>query len=183
VEARRAVAIDLNDSNALAALGTAYVIGGNPAAAMDCVERALVLNRNCASTHWVKAAVLRCWGRYAESRDEVYASLRLNPRDPVSPTTASLFPMSYYLEGKYEEAVESSKRCLASYPTYAAPRRFLVAALAQLGHADDAASELREFMAIAPIVFDVLVRSRPPYMSLGDQECLLAGLRKAGWRH
>jgi adenylate cyclase len=100
VEARRAVAIDPNDSNALAALGTAYVIGGNPAAAMDCAERALMLNRNCASTHWVKAAVLRCWGRYPESRDEVYASLRLNPRDPVSPTTTSLFPMSYYLEGK-----------------------------------------------------------------------------------
>jgi adenylate cyclase len=180
-EARRAVAIDPNDSTALAALGTAYGIGGNMDAAMSAAERALVLNRNCASSHWIRGAVLRYRRCYAECRADVAASLRLNPRDPMSATTASLLPMAWYEEGKYADAVEASRRCLADYPTYAAPRRFLVAALAQLGRRADAATELRDFMTAAPDVFRVMVRNRPPYMSPEDQGHLLEGIRKAGW--
>ena len=108
-------------------------------------------------------------------------SLRLNPHDPMSATVASLSAMSWYLEGKYDEAVEASRRCLADYPAYAAPRRFLVAALAQSGRREEAAAELREFVTKAPDVFNVMVRNRPPYMSPGDQEHLLDGIRKAGW--
>ena len=181
VEARQAVAIDPTDSTAQAMLGTAYGIGGNMDAAMVCAERAIGFNRNCAWTHWVKGAVLRYRGRHGECRDEVSTSLRLNPRDPMSATTASLSAMSWYLEGRYDEAVEASRRCLADYPAYAAPRRFLVAALAQSGRREEAAAELREFMTKAPDVFNVMVRNRPPYMSPGDQEHLLDGIRKAGW--
>jgi adenylate cyclase len=180
-EARKAVAIDPNDSTAHAMLGTSYGIGGKMDAAMVCAERALALNRNCAWTHWVKGAVLRYWGRHHECRDEVSTSLRLNPRDPMSATTASLSPMSWYLEGRYADAVEASLHCLTDYPAYAAPRRFLVAALAQLGRREEAAAELREFITIAPDVFNVMVRNRPPYMSPGDQGHMLEGIRKAGW--
>ena len=181
-KARRAVAIDPNDSSAMAALATSYGMGGNYVASMDHAERAIALNRNCASAHWEKAAGLRHLGRYAECRDEADASLRLNPRDPMSATTASLFPMSYYLEGKYPETVDATRRCLADYPAYAAPRRFLVAALAQLGRGEEPATELRDFMTTAPGVFNVMVRNRPPYMSHQDQEHLLDGVRKAGWQ-
>ena len=181
VEARQAVAIDPTDSTAQAMLGTAYGIWGNMDAAMVCAERAIGFNRNCAWTHWVKGAVLRYRGRHGECRDEVSTSLRLNPRDPMSATTASLSAMSWYLEGRYDEAVEASRRCLADYPAYAAPRRFLVAALAQSGRREEAAAELREFVTKAPDVFNVMVRNRPPYMSPGDQEHLLDGIRKAGW--
>lgn len=181
-EARRAVAIDPNDSTALAALGTAQGLGGNMDAAMGCAERALALNRNCASAHWVKGAALRYRGRYAECRDEVDASLRLNPRDPMTATTASLTPMSWYLEGNYAAAVKSSRRCLADYPAYTAPRRFLVAALGQLERPEYAATELRDFMTVAPDVFNVMVRNRPPYISPEDHEHLQEGLRKAGWQ-
>jgi adenylate cyclase len=181
VEARQAVAIDPTDSTAQAALGTAYAIGCNMDAAMICAERAIGLNRNCALTHWVKGSVLRYRGRHSECRDEVSTSLRLNPRDPMSATTASLSAMSWYLEGKYDEAVEASRRCLEDYPAYAAPRRFLVAALAQSGRLEEAAAELREFVTKAPGVFNVMIGNRPPYMSPGDQEHLLDGIRKAGW--
>ena len=181
VEARRAIAIDPTDSTAQAILGTAYGIGGSMDAAMVCAERAIGFNRNCAWAHWVKAAVLRYRGRHRECRDEVSMSLRLNPHDPMSATVASLSAMSWYLEGKYDEAVEASRRCLADYPAYAAPRRFLVAALAQSGRREEAAAELRDFVTKAPDVFNVMVRNRPPYMTRGDQEHLLDGIRKAGW--
>jgi adenylate cyclase len=100
----------------------------------------------------------------------------------MSATTASLSPMAWYLEGRYAEAVESSRHRLADYPAYAAPRRFLVAALAQLGRQEEAARELRDFIALAPDVFNVMVRNRPPYMSPDDQEHLVEGIRKAGWQ-
>lgn len=180
-EARRALAIDPNDTTALATLGSAHALNGNMDAAMVCAERALALNRNCAWTHWVKGAVLRYWRRYTESRAEVAASLRLNPRDPMSATTASLSAMAWYLEGKYSEAVDCSRQCLADYPDYAAPRRFLVAALAQLGRQDEAVEELQAFITKAPDVFNVMIRNRPPYMSPEDQGHLLEGIRKAGW--
>jgi adenylate cyclase len=182
VEARKAVSIDPNDSDALAALGAAFAIGGHVREAMGYGERALTLNRNCALAHWVKGSMLRVLGRHSECRDEALASLRLNPRDPISPINASLLSMSYYLEGKYADAVESSQRCLADYPTYAPPRRFLVAALGQLGHREEAAAELQEFLAVAPDVFEAMVRNRPPYMRPDDQAHLLDGFRKAGWQ-
>ena len=182
VEARKAVSIDPNDLDALAALGAAFAIGGHVREAMGYGERALTLNRNCALAHWVKGSMLRVLGRHSECRDEALASLRLNPRDPISPINASLLSMSYYLEGKYADAVESSQRCLADYPTYAPPRRFLVAALGQLGHREEAAAELQEFLAVAPDVFEAMVRNRPPYMRPDDQAHLLDGFRKAGWQ-
>ena len=106
---------------------------------------------------------------YAACRAHVAVSLRLNPRDPMNATTASLSPMAWYLEGKYPEAIESARRCLADFPAYAATRRFLVAALAQSGRQEEAAAELRDFMTLAPDVFRVMVRNRPPYMSPEDQ--------------
>ena len=118
---------------------------------------------------------------YAACRAHVAVSLRLNPRDPMNATTASLSPMAWYLEGKYPEAIESARRCLADFPAYAATRRFLVAALAQSGRQEEAAAELRDFMTLAPDVFRVMVRNRPPYMSQEDQGHLLEGIRKAGW--
>ncbi len=181
VEARRAVTIDPNDLTALAALGTVYGIGGNMDAAMTAAERALVLNRNCASSYWIRGAVLRYRRCYAACRAHVAVSLRLNPRDPMNATTASLSPMAWYLEGKYPEAIEFARRCLADFPAYAATRRFLVAALAQSGRLEEAAAELRDFMTLAPDVFMVMVRNRPPYMSQEDQGHLLEGIRKAGW--
>ena len=182
VESRKAVAIDPGDSDALAALGAAFAIGGQVREALEYGERALALNRNCALAHWVKGSMLRVLGRHRECRDEALASLRLNPRDPISPINASLLSMSYYLEGKYAEAAEASRRCLADYPTYAPPRRFLVAALGQLGHREEATAELQEFLTVAPDVFDTMVRNRPPYMSPDDQAHMLDGFRKAGWQ-
>ena len=80
------------------------------------------------------------------------------------------------------EAVEAAQRCLADHPAYHAPRRFLVAALGQLGREDEGAAALREWLTVAPDVFEVMVRNRPPYVRVSDHEQLLDGLRKVGWQ-
>ena len=89
---------------------------------------------------------------------------------------------SFYFERNYAASVDAARRCLANYPNYAAPRRWLTAALGQLSRREEAASSLRDWVAVTPGVFDVVVRNRLPYMPPDNHEHMLDGLRKAGWR-
>ena len=182
VEARKAIAIDPNDSEAQEILAQAFVWQGNLEAALDRVERALVLNRNSASATGLKGAILTYSDRCSEGRELLLASLRLNPRDPASAMVGGTLAASYYIERGYAQALEAARRCLADHPAYHAPRRFLVAALGQLGREDEGAAALREWLTVAPYVFEVMVRNRPPYVRVIDHEQLLDGLRKVGWQ-
>jgi adenylate cyclase len=181
VEARKAVAIDPNDSEAQNALALAFFVAGNFDAALDCAEQALALNRNSAAAHGQKGAILTFSGRCAEGRDELYQSLRLNPRDPASPIVVGGITRSFYFDRNYAEAVAEGRRCLAKYPGYVAPRRWLVAALGQLGRREEAEAALRDWLAFVPNGLDAVVHSRFPYMRTDDYEHMLDGLRKAGW--
>ncbi len=182
VEARNAVAIDTNDSEAQNALALAFFVSGNFDAALDCVDKALALNRNSAAAHGQKGAILTFSGHCPEGRDELYASLRLNPRDPSSHIVAGGITRSFYFERNYAASIVAARRCLDTYPAYVAPRRWLVAALGQLGRREEAETALRDWMATTPGEFDVVACNRLPYMPSADHEHMLDGLRKAGWQ-
>ena len=169
-------------SEAQNALALAFFVTGNFGSALECADHALTLNHNSAGAHGRRGAILTFSGRCAEGRDELYFSLRLNPRDPASPVAAGGITRSFYFERNYAASVEAARRCLANYPAYAAPRRWLTAALGQLGRREEAASSLRDWVAVTPGVFDVVVRNRLPYMPPDNHEHMLDGLRKAGWQ-
>ena len=116
VEARKAVAIDPNDSEAQNALALAFFVTGNFDSALECADHALTLNHNSAGAHGRRGAILTFSGRCAEGRDELYFSLRLNPRDPASPVAAGGITRSFYFERNYAASVEAARRCLANYP-------------------------------------------------------------------
>ena len=180
--ARKAVMLDPNDAEARIVLAMAFVPAGDMDAALDNVDRALALNRNSAAAHEMRGGTLVYTGRYAEGRDEALVALRINPRDPASVMASNIIVASYYLEGDYAAAVETARRSLASHPSSSMPRRYLVAALGQLGRLEEAAVALSDWLATAPNLFHAVVRNRPPYVSAADQEHLLDGLRKAGWQ-
>ena len=181
-DARRAVDLDPNDSEAQSALGAALAVGGDLHAALICANRALAINRNSASGYWVRGASLVYLARWEEGRSVVLTSLRLNPREAGSPQAASALIASYYFERDYAAAIEMAERYLADYPDYAAPRRLIAAALAQLGCREEAAQALEEAIRRSPDVFELFVRKRPPYYRQEDHELVLEGLRLAGWR-
>jgi hypothetical protein len=79
-------------------------------------------------------------------------------------------------------AIAAARRCLAAYPSYAAMRRWLVAALGQLGKTEEATAMLQEFLAVAPAAFDNSVRNRRPWNRPEDHEHMLDGLPKASWQ-
>jgi adenylate cyclase len=182
VEARKALAIDPDVSDAHKMLAQAFVWAGKTDAALDRLGAALTLNRNSAAAIGLKGAILTHSGRYADGRNELLMSLRLNPRDPAGPMVRTAIAASYYFEGNYAKAIEAAWNSLSDHPAYASPRRFLVAALGQLGRKDEAAAALTEWLEVAPEVLEVIVRNLPPYMRPEDQEHLLDGLRKAGWQ-
>ena len=181
MEARRAVEIDPNDSEAHSALGIAFISAGNLPGTLDCAERALRLNQNSALGHSQRAVSLMYSGRQAEARSEASVSLRLNPHGLISQYAATQFAGTYYLEGNYEAAIDAARRCLDTHPMYTPPRRYLVTALGQLGRREEAAEALRDWLAVAPGVFDNVVRNRPPYVLPEDHAHILEGMRKAGW--
>jgi hypothetical protein len=109
-------------------------------------------------------------------------SLRLNPRDPGSAMAASNVTGSYFVEGNYAATVDSARRYLAEYPAHHVPRRHLVAALGLLGRQEEAEAALSEWLAAAPGLIDMVVRSRPPYTRPEDHALVVEGMRKAGWK-
>jgi adenylate cyclase len=177
-EARKAITIDPDDPTARIAMAGALLMGGNYSAALEHADRALVLNRNSAAAFRSRASALVLMGQCPEGRADALTSLRLNPRDPLGAVTVGLIAASYYREGDYQSTVEVVRRGSPQYPDLAIPRRYLVAALGQLGLNEEAAAALRELQTKWPSNF----RSRPAYLSREHYEHMLEGLRKAGWQ-
>jgi adenylate cyclase len=181
-EARKAIAIDPNDSEGHAMLACALAYTGNLGVVSDCAERALALNRNSALGHIVRGVSWVHAARLAEGRDDLLLSLRLDPRSPLAAAVLGTVAGSYYFEGNYIGAVEIARRCVAAYPSHGSVRRFLVAALGQLGKTEEAREALREFSTVAPDAFDSTVRHPRPWFRPEHYEHMLDGLRKAGWQ-
>jgi adenylate cyclase len=90
--------------------------------------------------------------------------------------------VGYYFSGAYGDAVEAAEHAIRSFPEYPVPYRWLAAALGQLGRTQQAEEVLEKATAIAPAMFDVYDRRRPPWVRQEDHAHILEGLRKAGWR-
>jgi tetratricopeptide (TPR) repeat protein len=107
--------------------------------------------------------------------------MRLNPFG--SPFHLGNMARAHYLTGEYEAAVAVAQQVRRSTPNFPAPHVTLMAALGQLGRAEEARAVLAEalerfgdsirfFMSPPPNV----VRERRPE----DGEHVIDGLRKAG---
>jgi adenylate cyclase len=180
-EARSAIALDPNDSEGHAMLGFAFTFAGNHRANRECAQRALMLNRNSALGHLTSGVNWIVSGRCSEGRAECLMALRLDPHSPVAAATLGSIATSYFFEADYPAAIEAAQRCLADYPSYAPPRRILVAALGQTDRLSEAAAELQKFQEASPDVFTAWVANRLPWFRPEDQEHIREGLRKAGW--
>ena len=152
--ARTAVALDPQDAETHAVLGMAFLAVGNLGASLASAEYGSTLNQNSALSHAVRCGALIWSERYEEGRDECSIVLRLDPRSPMAAAALGTVAASFYLERDYIGTVDTAHRCLAAYPAHAAVRRWLIAALGQLGRREEAAVALQELMVVAPDVFD-----------------------------
>jgi len=89
---------------------------------------------------------------------------------------------SLYFSGDYAAAAETLQRNIRENPNHPLAYRWLAASLGQLGRVEQAKEALEKTIAIAPISFNMHVRSRAPWLRPEDHAHMLEGLRKAGWQ-
>ena len=138
-------------------------------------ETALRLNPNDADA-WSNLADLRVMeGRGTEAVACVEKAFRLNPHPPS--TYFWDLGQAQYAAGQYEAAVNTLRND-ATYRT--GSRRFLAAALAQLGQLDKARKEARLFLTRHPHFRISYWAETQPFRNLSMLERFVEGYRKAG---
>ena len=108
--------------------------------------------------------VLIFTGRMAEGRQALRFFERLSPHDASIAMAHRWIAISYYFERDYERCVVAARRQLSAHPDYAGTRRWLAAALGQLGRTEEARAALEQVIAQSPGEFDVHARNRVPWM-------------------
>jgi adenylate cyclase len=182
VVAQRAVALDPADANAHSALAELLGRLGDHDAGLAEARRALAISPNLADAYVRLAASLTYSGRYQEGLEAVNRGIRLDPRNPRLYVTTQLIAIVHYFLRDYASAVETAEQATRLYPDFPSIHIWLAAALAQAGRQPEGRDVLRKAAAMAPRLFDVYVRARPPWFRPEDHEHMLDGLRKAGWQ-
>jgi tetratricopeptide (TPR) repeat protein len=174
---------------------------------MASAKTAVELDPENSGAHWVLAFVLLYERRWEESAREFEISLRLNPNDADA---WAVFADLKVMEGRGAEAVSCVERALRLNPSgpyywdlgqaqYAAgqyeaaikslrneatyrtgSRRFLAAALAQLGRLEEAREEARLFLARNPHFRISYWVETQPFRDLATRDRMVEGYRKAG---
>src|SRR6266446_7336140 len=160
--ARRAVALDGANADALSCLGWALQARGELAGALAEIEQALAMSPNLAVAHWHRGAVLIFLGRPKEGLASIDTSIRLDPRNPFSVIRLLNITCGLYFLGAYEATVDAAGRLIRSYPDFPMVYRWSAAALAQLGRNTEAKDALDKATNLAPDAFNMYVRNRVP---------------------
>jgi adenylate cyclase len=137
--ARHALAMGRDDPDALRLAGpTLAVLGGELAAAMSALDRAITLNPNSAQA-WRESGVVNC---FANRPDAAIAAaqhaMRLSPLDPLGHNFKWVLGFGLMLAGRYQEAMEWVDRSLHDLPEHHPAIRGKVALCGYLGRAEEA---------------------------------------------
>jgi len=178
VLARRAVVLDGADAEARSRLANALYRQGDYEGGLAEAERALTISPNLADAHGEKGAILIFSGRPKEGVTVLERCIRLDPGR--SALRLNQIALGLYFSRNYGAAVEAAKDAIRSYPDYPNTYRWLAAALGQLDRIDEAKGALEKAIAIAPVAFNMYIRTRPPWMRPEDHAHMLGGLHKAG---
>ena len=175
VNARKAVSLDSADPAAHSVLGFVLMNEAMLDEAEEELQLALRLNPNDANAWFILSDLRVMEGRGLEAVACSERSLALNPQ----PLAAYywLLGQAQYAAGQFEAAVKTLRR-EETYRT--GSRRILAAALAELGHIEEAQAEGRMFMVANPhFTIDHWVKTQP-FRDLKTRDLFVEGYRKAG---
>ncbi|HEV2547214.1 MAG TPA: tetratricopeptide repeat protein, partial [Stellaceae bacterium] len=179
--ARQALSLGPTDAIAHSRVGLALTLRGDYAGGLAEGLTALSINPNLAVGHGELGTTLLFSGRPREAIDALLEALRRDPFDPARFVRLSHIALAHYYLREYDDAVDTAKTTIRSYPDHPWSYRYLAAALGQLGRIGEARAALQKAIAISPKSFDMHVRNRTPWVRPEDYEHMLEGLRKAGW--
>jgi TolB-like protein len=148
--------------------------------ALELYDRSLSLNPNSAQAHALRGWTLATAGRSDEAMASLLHALQLSPLDPEAFFTMAGMGCAYMMTGRFEEALDWTRRALRERPTFGPALRFHAICLAELGRIEEARATVARLLELEPNLSVSILRERVP---IGDPKLLdffLAGLRKAG---
>ncbi len=174
--AKRAVALDGNLAIGHARLGWLHLADGNHDDAVAELERAIAIDPNDADSHHWLGEALNYSGEPDRALGIVETAMRLSPH-----VHGAHLGHSYFLLGRYDDAVAALNEGKARAPGFPISYVFLAVVYVELGRADDARAEIANLLGIIPSLTVGIVSARwIGYRSDTHQDRFLDHLRKAG---
>jgi adenylate cyclase len=148
--AEQAAALSGDDPLILTVLGAVHTFVRNYGTARVLIERALVLDPNCAWA-WSRLAWIENYeDRPAKAIENFERALRLSPLDPMNFNNYAGIASAHAVAQDYEQAVTFYRRALQEQPHAAWIYRNLAGALAGAGRAEEARLAFAEMMRHYP---------------------------------
>ena len=177
--ARRAVELDDNDPWAYMALGFLAWVGRQTNEAVRQFRAALDLNPNFAAAYGWVGWTLVVDGQTEQGLEHLQQAIRMSPRDPLNCFFfAGSSAGSYYLAGRYGEAINYGRQAVQLRPEIIGGHRILCASLAQAGQIEEAKAVLATLRQLHPGISVAWIKQSVPYGWPMQQ--FLEGMRKAG---
>jgi adenylate cyclase len=145
------------------------------------LDRALILNPNCAHAWLVRGYVSVRQNRPEPALDAFQRALRLSPLDPLGFATTAGIALAHLAAERYAAAIEWADRSSRESPRYTPSLRNKVIALAHLGRIAEARAALERELELHPGLTIAAVRGM--YAATLAPELLavfVEGYRKAG---
>jgi adenylate cyclase len=176
--AQKSLAMDQSNDIAHSVLASIYAIKRQYDKALPEAERAVALNPNGSEAYYFLAGIVGCSGNWAESVSYIQMSIRLNPL----PTASKYYMLgrSYFMLGKYDEAVVELKNALQKDPNFIVSYIYLAECFSSMGRNEEAAAAAKEVLRLNP-KFSVEAHAKTlPYKDEADVQKEVVALRKAG---
>jgi len=125
-------------------------LSGDHATAAGVVDRALILNPNCAHAWMLKGYVSFFQNRWGPAIEAFERAMRLSPLDPLGYLFAAGIGLAHLGVGRYEEALQWVDRSSRELPRYVTSLRLKVVLCAHLGRMEEARYWLRRMLDLQP---------------------------------
>jgi tetratricopeptide (TPR) repeat protein len=179
--AKRAAEFGKDDAGALASAGyvLAYLVHDLDAA-VELIDRALLLNPNFALA-WCWSGTVRTWlGQPEVALEHLAHAMRLSPVGPLLGATQGGIAFAHLLAGRCDEASSWAQRALRNAPNSMATVRIAAASFALAGRLEEAQKAVGLVLSTYPTLRVCHLKDLIPFRRPEDLARYEEALRKAG---
>jgi adenylate cyclase len=176
--AKKAVALDQSTPQIYWALGFVHLFRKEFAEAEAATQQSITLSPNYADGYGLLAFIANWRGKAEEAERYITKAIGLNPYHTFDyPWNLGL---SYYIAGRYSEAIDPLLDALNRNETATYPRMFLAASYVRLGQMDDAEWEMGQVIMQRPDTTASHLALTLPFEHQAQLNAVLDDLKKAG---